>query len=438
MVATIYRHRRRVDGEIITARTYRGRYRLDGESKIVEVPLKTSDKQAARIRLEQIIQEKERERAGILPPKAMRDAAVRPLTDHLGDFLSDLTALRRSGKYLYHLRSRVTRVLEECRWSVPADITRDSFVAWRARWTKSPKTVNEYLNALNALLNWMLRQERIPRNPLQGVTHADTRGLRGLKRAFSDDEFTRFIAVAGAQRSLYLTAAYTGLRLGELRALLWSDVHLDHARPHFVVRAATTKNRSIAHVPLHPQIADELRRMRPSGARPADAVFAGCHHATAARRILVDLAAAGIARVDEQGRKLCFHSLRYTFATKLAQHGVAQRTAQELLRHSDPRLTANLYTDVTRLPTFDAVYALRWHAEPTTSRPSDALIANGAGRTYGGPQTSDTTGHLPANLDTLERDPHQVITPSIGGNNAGFEGQVVNEKWRREGDSNPR
>ena len=43
--------------------------------------------------------------------------------------------------------------------------------------------------------------------------------------------------------------------------------------------------------------------------------------------------------------KLDFHSLRYTFATKLARKGVSKRLAQELMRHSDPKLTANIYTD---------------------------------------------------------------------------------------------
>ncbi|MBX3736691.1 MAG: tyrosine-type recombinase/integrase [Candidatus Didemnitutus sp.] len=70
---------------------------------------------------------------------------------------------------------------------------------------------------------------------------------------------------------------------------------------------------------------------------------------------------AEIDRVDGMGRKLCFHSLRYTFATKLACGGVSQRLAQELMRHSDPRLTANVYTDFARLPTFAAVAGLSWH-----------------------------------------------------------------------------
>ena len=44
------------------------------------------------------------------------------------------------------------------------------------------------------------------------------------------------------------------------------------------------------------------------------------------------------------------HALRKTFGTLLAASGVAPRVAMELMRHSDMKLTINVYTDVTQLP----------------------------------------------------------------------------------------
>lgn len=59
----------------------------------------------------------------------------------------------------------------------------------------------------------------------------------------------------------------------------------------------------------------------------------------------VDLEAAGIPYDNELGR--CdFHSLRHTFASMLNEANVPMMTAQKLLRHSDPKLTANIYTHV--------------------------------------------------------------------------------------------
>src|SRR5437867_198691 len=42
----------------------------------------------------------------------------------------------------------------------------------------------------------------------------------------------------------------------------------------------------------------------------------------------------------------------------LQRQGVAPRVAMELMRHSDIKLTANVYTDAMQLPTREAVQAL--------------------------------------------------------------------------------
>ena len=41
-----------------------------------------------------------------------------------------------------------------------------------------------------------------------------------------------------------------------------------------------------------------------------------------------------------------FHSLRHTFVTNLCKANVSPKTAQTLARHSDIRLTMNIYTHV--------------------------------------------------------------------------------------------
>jgi integrase len=57
-----------------------------------------------------------------------------------------------------------------------------------------------------------------------------------------------------------------------------------------------------------------------------------------------DLKAADIPYEDEDGRVFDFHALRSQYVTGLDRAGVSLQQAQKLARHSDPRLTANLYT----------------------------------------------------------------------------------------------
>ena len=83
-----------------------------------------------------------------------------------------------------------------------------------------------------------------------------------------------------------------------------------------------------------------------------------------------DLVLAGLARRvkargkwridkrDELGRTLDVHALRHTFGTLLSKGGVTPRTAQAAMRHSDIKLTMNVYTDPALLDVRGALDAL--------------------------------------------------------------------------------
>ncbi len=71
-----------------------------------------------------------------------------------------------------------------------------------------------------------------------------------------------------------------------------------------------------------------------------------------------DLHAAGIPNRDERDRVLDIHALRVTFCSHLCAAGVPLRTAQVLMRHSKPELTANIYSDPKLLDIVGAIESL--------------------------------------------------------------------------------
>jgi len=83
-----------------------------------------------------------------------------------------------------------------------------------------------------------------------------------------------------------------------------------------------------------------------------------------------DLVFAGLSRVekrggkevviktDDRGRTIDVHALRHTFGTHLSKAGVPLRTAEAAMRHSDPSLTAKVYTDPKLLDVAGAVASL--------------------------------------------------------------------------------
>jgi len=357
MICTIFRPKRTKNGKAHVSRLYRGRYRLEGETKMHDIPLHTSDKRVAQQKLEEIVKTRQLESAGMLPPEALRNAAQSPLEQHLKEYVADLSALNRAAQYVYELKNRVRRLIRDCGWTVLRDITADSFQSWRAKQVLSPKTLNEYLGSISSLLNWMEKHERIGRNPLVHVQKVQANGRQVRpRRAFTDDEMQRLLCVAGNRKVAYLTAVYTGLRRSEMAALERDDIHLEREKPFINVRASTTKNHQQAVIALHPDLVSEMRSHVAKLPAGESRIFASVMPTM--KRFKADLTAAGIEFINAKGYRADFHSLRHTLATNLARAGTAPRVAMEIMRHSDMRLTSKTYTDAGLLPVADAVLRL--------------------------------------------------------------------------------
>src|ERR1700741_5484360 len=133
MIKYVFKPKRKIQGRRKIARLYSGRYRLDGEVRLTEVPLKTTDKQVAEPLLDELVREKERERAGIIPAKNLRDAAAQAMEKHLADFLDDLRSGGRDDVYVENLGYLIRILIRECKWFNPSKVTAHSGNEWRSR-----------------------------------------------------------------------------------------------------------------------------------------------------------------------------------------------------------------------------------------------------------------------------------------------------------------
>jgi integrase len=372
------------------SRIWRWKFRQrPADGKIEDITLETSEKQAAEMRRTELLREKQHERAGLTPSKAFRDAAQRKLVNHLQDFIGDLKAKGRNGQYTAEFENRLVLLMNECRWQIPNDITADSFVKWRSSsQDRSPKTLNEYLICAKGFVNWLMAQGRIAGNLLASVRKVETRGREVRpRRAYDDSEFAALLAVAGAQRIVYLTAALTGIRHGELKELRRGDINLIGEKPSVTVRASVSKNHKQACLPLHPALVEALLQFLPGDAKAGDLVFKRL--VPRSKLFNAHLEAAKITKVDAQGRVVDFHSLRHTFCTNLHRAGVSQREAMELMRHNDPRLTAKTYTDASLLPLRGAVEKLVCPASQIASQKLGAACHSPS------PHVTDSTSEKP-------------------------------------------
>lgn len=115
------------------SRNFQGKYRLSNGPKIYYVALKTPFRHVAEEKLKKIHREEEEELAGLIAPKPLRNAAERPLAEHLADFLADLEARGRCKSHVAHTRQRLPRLFRECNWHLLRDVSADGFTSWRGK-----------------------------------------------------------------------------------------------------------------------------------------------------------------------------------------------------------------------------------------------------------------------------------------------------------------
>jgi integrase len=184
----------------------------------------------------------------------------------------------------------------------------------------------------------------LPVNPVAAVERHPTR-LSGDIEVFSPEEVWALVRAAESEqdRALFLTAAFTGLRLGELIALRFRDVDftgsLVRVRASWSVGALTTpKSGKVRSVPLAPEVAQVLAKLsqREFFASEDDLVFVGAAGAylddsALRRRYKRALKRAGL-------RALRFHDLRHTFGTRMIAKADIRRL-QEWMGHADIQTT---------------------------------------------------------------------------------------------------
>src|SRR5512133_1786420 len=246
----------------------------------------------------------------------------------------------------------------------------------------SPQMVNHLRGYLSRAFNAARRAGRYPGpNPVLDVRKRKVpRRKPDFLRVHEVPPLLR--ALDPRWRALFATAIYTGLRKGELLALRKSDVDLGRqvltvARSH---ERATTKGGHTDGIPIATELVPFLEVA--IGTSPSELVFPKRDGTMMRRDVNLEqtlrraLGRAGVVeayrhvcrrkgcshvesatdqdqrRCPNDGRKLWvkpvvrpirFHDLRHSTASLLMMNGANPASVQRILRHSDPKLTTEVY-----------------------------------------------------------------------------------------------
>ncbi len=235
----------------------------------------------------------------------------------------------------------------------------EALIAEMRRGGRAPKTTVNALTLLGQIFEFGRRKGWCHTNPCKDVDRpqvTESTDIRFLEQA-ELDALLRAVSLddplGPTDKALYLTAAMTGLRQGELLGLRWRDVdwkagrlrvRQSYVRGHWGTPKSKRGSRS---VPMADRVAGELERHFQRSAYQADSdlVFAHPHtgkvldHSDLVRRFKKALRAG-------QVREVRFNDLRHTFGTRMAAAGVPMRALQEWMGHRDFKTTL-IYADYT-------------------------------------------------------------------------------------------
>jgi integrase len=153
---------------------------------------------------------------------------------------------------------------------------------------------------------------------------------------------------------MVLVAGITGLRRGKLIALRWEDIDFELSQSNVThaiwrnVEGDVKTEASRKPIPLPRLVVEQLKRWRSVTLYSADIDYLfpsvrknGSQPITPdmilRRHIRPALQRTGVTK------HIGWHSFRHGLETMLWQQGVDLKTAQELLRHANPRITLEIY-----------------------------------------------------------------------------------------------
>ncbi len=167
-------------------------------------------------------------------------------------------------------------------------------------------------------------------------------GIRSRSDFLTIDDLKRVLIYARKHypdyAPMFELAYYTGMRLGEVRQIEWSDIDFDAKR--ILLPIFKVKTRRSQHVVLNTKAIEVLNRIEHTGdfvfpspvtGRP----YSDKHPARVVRKILKAL--------KLYTRGITGHIFRKSFISHLIQNGAKPKEVQELARHKDIRTTMNVY-----------------------------------------------------------------------------------------------
>jgi integrase len=255
--------------------------------------------------------------------------------------------------YLDYFKSRILPVWKDTALDDMKSVAVEKWL--RTLVDLAPGAKAKIRNHMSALFSHCIRHELYTKlNPISSVRQSAVRQRDPDILTIEEFQAMLIFIEPPAIRTMVLVAMASALRRSEIRGLKWEDLDFNDLWFHLrrgLVRKHQTKMKTKASrkgVPMLADLAEVLQEWRRSSPYPMDGdwVFAS-PYTHGVRPYWPDSALKDHIRpaVEKAGinKIVGWHTFRHTVGSELGDQGANLKVVQELLRHANSRITADVY-----------------------------------------------------------------------------------------------
>lgn len=239
--------------------------------------------------------------------------------------------------------------------------------------TTSRIIFKKYINIIDRLLRYAIRQDIIQDNPLDKVITPRIQEPKQPLNCYDKQQLKTLLSYLKYEKGLkdyvlFKTLAYTGLRIGELIALTWQDIDfikgtinvnktvsigyhnkviITDGKTESSNRTVTLDKETIQELKHWKQ--EQVRELLKCGYNAMDKkqlVFSNRYNTYFDKKTIVVKLKAYSKACNLP--KITPHGLRHTHATLLFESGASIKQVQTRLGHRDASITMDIYTHITK------------------------------------------------------------------------------------------